>query len=80
MIIIKQPRYRDRTVLVARYKIPCGKGVTIKILEGAYKGTYTVSNDVICASPIEPLTTRYGKSISMRAIQLDNLNRIDDEQ
>jgi len=80
MITIKQPRYHDRKVLIARYKIPCGKGVTIKILEGAYKGTYTVSNDVICASPIETLTTRYGEPISMRAIALDNLDRMENEQ
>lgn len=80
MIVIKQPRYRDRTVLVARYKIPCGKGITIKILEGAYKGIYKVSSDVICASPIETMSTRYGKTISMRAIGLDNLERTDDDE
>lgn len=47
MIIIKNPRYRDRTVLLARYKLPCEQDVTVKITEGAYKGVYKVSNDGI---------------------------------
>ena len=79
MIIIKSPRYHDRTVLIARYKIPCGHDVTVEITEGSYKGIYKVTNDVICSSPIETMTTRYGKSISMRAVDLDNLERLEDE-
>ena len=51
MIKIKEPRYHDRSVLIARYHIPCGQGVTIQILKGAYAGEYKVSNEVICASP-----------------------------
>ena len=33
MIIIKSPRYRDRTVLLARYKLPCGQDVKVKITD-----------------------------------------------
>lgn len=80
MITINQPRYHDRKVLIARYRIPCGKDVTVKILYGAYKGTYKITNQAICASPVESMTTRYGKSISMRAVDLDNLERMEDEQ
>lgn len=80
MITIKQPRYRDRTVLIARYKIPCGKDVTVEILSGAYKGIYKITNKAICASPVESMTTRYGRSISMRAVPLDMMERIEDEQ
>lgn len=79
MIKIKEPRYRDRRVLVARYRIPCGAGITIQILKGAYKGTYKVSNDVICDAPIEAMQTRAGASISMRAISLDELERVEDD-
>ena len=79
MITIRQPRYHDRKVLIARYKIPCGKDVTVEILSGAYKGVYKITNKVICASPVESMTTRYGKSISMRAVDLDNLERLEDE-
>ena len=77
MIIIKSPRYRDRTVLLARYKLPCGQDVTVKITEGAYKGVYKVSNDIICNSPIEGMETKQGKIIAMRAIPLDAIERME---
>lgn len=77
MIIIKSPRYRDRTVLLARYKLPCGQDVTVKITEGAYKGVYKVSNDIICNSPIEGMETKQGKTIAMRAIPLDAMERVE---
>ena len=38
MIEIRAPRYRDRSVLLAKYRLTCGKGVDVKILNGAYKG------------------------------------------
>lgn len=77
MIIIKSPRYRDRTVLLARYRLPCGQDVTVKITEGAYKGIYKVSNEVICNSPIEGMETKQGKMIAMRAIPLDAMERVE---
>lgn len=77
MIIIKQPRYRDRTCLLARYRIPCGQDVRVKILEGAYKGIYKVTNDVICHSPIEGMETKQGKIIAMRAVPLDAMERVE---
>lgn len=76
MIKINEPRYHDRSVLIARYHISCGQGVTIKILKGAYAGEYKVSNEVICASPIESMKTRSGKQLSMRAVPLDKLERL----
>lgn len=77
MIIIKSPRYRDRTVLLARYRLPCGQDVKVKITEGAYKGVYKVSNNTICNSPIEGMETRQGKIIAMRVIPLDSMERIE---
>lgn len=79
MIEIRQPRYHDRKLLIARYKIPCGQGVTVKILSGAYQGNYKISSEVLCSSPIESMQTRYGKTISMRAVDLDRLERVEDE-
>lgn len=76
MIKIKAPRYRDRVVLLARYRLPCGQGVEVSILSGAYKGLYHVSNDVIVRSPIETMRTRSGRDIQMRAVPLDDLERI----
>lgn len=77
MIIIKSPRYRDRTVLLARYKLPCGQDVKVKITEGAYKGVYKVSNDIICNSPIEGMETKQGQIMAVRAIPLDAMERVE---
>lgn len=77
MITIKSPRYRDRTVLLARYRLPCGQDVQVKILYGAYKGVYNVSNDVICNSPIEGMETKQGKIIAMRAVPIDAMERVE---
>lgn len=76
MFKINEPRYHDRVVLVARYRIPCGQDFTIQILKGAYAGEYKITNEVVCASPIESMKTRSGKQLSMRAVPLDKLERI----
>lgn len=76
MIEIKAPRYRDRTVLLARYRLPAGQSVDVKILNGAYKGLYKVSNKAICESPIETMMTKRGTELSMRAVPLDALERV----
>ena len=78
MIDIKAPRYRDRKVLLARYRLPCGRDVDVRILSGAYAGVYHVTNEKICNSPIETMTTRFGKPIAMRAVSLDDLERIEE--
>ena len=77
MITIKNPRYRDRAVLLARYRLPCGQDVKVKILEGAYKGVYKISNEVICHSPIEGMETKQGKIIAMRVVPLDAMERVE---
>ena len=79
MIKIKEPRYRDRKVLIARYKIPCGTDFRIEIEKGAYKGIYKVSNELVCKSPIESMKTRAGAQMQMRAVSLDELERVEDE-
>lgn len=77
MLIIKEPRYHDRTVLLARYKLPCGQDVEVMIMKGAYKGIYKISNEDICNSPIETMKTKAGKNMLMRAVPLDKLERIE---
>lgn len=78
MIKIKEPRYRDGVVLVARYKIPCGGDITLEIEKGARAGIYKVKHEDIIKSPLEQLKTRAGKSIQVRAISLEKLERIGD--
>ncbi len=77
MIKIKAPRYRDRTVLLARYRLPAGQDVDVEILSGSYKGIYKVRNEVICKASIENMKTKQGKIITMRAIPLDAMERVE---
>lgn len=79
-IMIKEPRYRDRSCLLARYRLPPGQDVHVEIEKGAYKGKYLVRTEVICSSPIETMMSRRGNAVSMRAIPLDKMERIEDEQ
>ena len=75
MIEVWQPRYHDRVVLLARYRLPCGQDVDLRIKSGAYKGEYRVPNSVITKSPIELMTTKGGRTIQMRVVSLDELER-----
>ena len=76
MIKIWQPRWRDRVVLIARYRIPAGQDFEIEITQSTAKGVYKVSNELICTSKIEEMKTKQGKVIQMRAVPLDELERV----
>lgn len=78
MIVIWQPRWRDRKVLIARYRIPSGQDFEIEIKQSAAKGKYRVTNELVCKSAIESMRTKTGKMIQMRAVALDELERIGD--
>lgn len=80
MIKIWEPRWRDRTVLIARYKIPCGADFQIEIVKSAAKGLYRVTNELVCKSPIETMKTKSGKTIQMRAVPLDELERLENNK
>ena len=75
MIEVWQPRWRDRKVLIARYRIPSGSDFTVKISQSAARGLYKVSNELVCNSPIEMMKTKTGKMIQMRAVPLYEMER-----
>ena len=79
MTIVKiiEPRYRDMTVLLARFKLPPGQDVNVQILKGARKGLYLAKSVDICNSPVESMKTRRGSTISIRAVPLEKLVRIE---
>lgn len=77
MIKIKAPRYRDRSVLLARYRIPCGQDVDVEIQTGAFKGVYKVANETLCKAPIEGLETNQGKIIAVRVVPIDAMERVE---
>lgn len=78
MINIIEPRYHDRCVLIARYKIPAGSDIQVNILQGAYKGVYNIKNEDICKSPVEGMMTKTGKLMSVRAVPIDKMERIEE--
>lgn len=79
MIEIYHPRYNDSVVLLARYRLPAGQGVKVHIKYGAYRGYYGVSNADICSSPIEPFITKNGRKIQVRAVPLEKLVKLEEE-
>lgn len=76
MIEIYQPRYHDRAVLIANYKIASGYDVPIRIKFGSYKGDYIVPSKIISKAPIEAIKSKIGKMIPMRVVSLDDLERV----
>ena len=79
VIKILEPRYRDRRVLVARWRIPAGGDIVVSIQRGSYTGLYKATSEVIAKSPIEPFTAKSGAVFQVRAISVDDLVRINNE-
>lgn len=75
MIEIWEPRYRDKTVLVANYKIPTSGNLELRITKGYYAGEYTVDEEVAFNCPIEQMGTKSGGTIDVRVIPLDKLKK-----
>ena len=78
MIKIKEPRYRDRTVLLAEHRLFVGEDVDFLIVSGAYKGKYHVAWEDIDGAKQEQMKTRNGAYIPMRAVPIAKLKRIGD--
>lgn len=78
MIEIWEPRYRDRSVLLAKYKVKqlrSSNGVEVKIEKGAYKGNWVVPNDVLDESKEEKMKTKNGTEIEMIAVPLERMEK-----
>lgn len=75
MVEIWEPRYRDKTILVANYKIPTREDLKIKISKGYYKGDYTVTKEVALNCPLEQMQTKRGGTVEVRVIPLANLKK-----
>lgn len=70
MIEVWSPRWHDRRVLVAKYKVRKGKNI-IKITEGVAKGRYSMSEIAIRSYPLES-----NGVISVYSLPLDKMERI----
>lgn len=74
MIEIWEPRWHDRKVLIAEYKIPRGEeDFEIKITKSCLKGTYKVPKWLVRESMVEPMKTKKGETVDMVAVSLDKL-------
>lgn len=76
MVEIFEPRYHDRTVLVAKHKITPNKDLEIRITKGAYAGHYVVKADDVASSKDDTLKTRAGAEMAIKAIPLDKLEKL----
>lgn len=70
-ISVWQPRWHDRKVLVAQYKVKKGMNI-IKITEGAAQGKYQMSEVAIRSYPLET-----NGAILCYALPLEKLERIE---
>lgn len=71
MIEIWEPRWRDRKVLIAKYKVYKGRMNRIKITGGAAKGIYKMSGIAITSYPIES-----NGVLPCYAVPLDKLTKV----
>lgn len=79
MIEILSPRYRDRTILIAPWKIAYGHPAGITIKYGAYKGDYTAPWKALKNASTTQIKTKTGKLLDMLVVSLDDLERKYDE-
>ena len=77
MIEIWEPRYRDKTVLLADYRLRAGEDAEIKIVKGYYAGNYKASSDVIDEAQRETMKTKKGGEITVVIIPLEKLEKQD---
>lgn len=77
MIEIWEPRYRDRTVLLADYRLRAGEDAEVKIVKGYYAGNYKVSSDAIDEAQRETMKTKKGSEITVVIIPLEKLEKQD---
>lgn len=77
MIKIWQPRYKDKIVLIATYKIVSGKDTEFEITEGYYKGKYIAPWSVVKDCAIENKPTRSGHKMDFTVVPIKDLVKVD---
>lgn len=78
VIVVFEPRYRDKKVLLAKYRLPKNEDVIVNITKGAYKGNYKVSAKDIAEADDDVMQSKQGNHIALKAVSLDKLERIGD--
>ena len=78
MIEIWEPRYRDKTVLLAQYRLSDNEDVDVKIVKGYYAGNYKVNSEDIRNAERETMKTKKGGEITVVIIPLEKLVKEND--
>ena len=76
MIEIYAPRYHDRKILIANWKIAQGYPAEVRIKYGSYKGDYIIPWRALAYAPITNIKSKQDKNIPMRVVNLDDLERM----
>lgn len=79
MIEIWEPRWHDRTVLIAAYRVKPGEDVEIEIMKSAFKGRYIVPYEVIEKAPVEKMKTKKGGEVKVIVVSLDDIVPLEGE-
>lgn len=69
-----QPRWRDRSVLLADFKIGAHNVITFPKTP-SYAGEWYISGENAKHFPIEPMKTKSGTTMIMRCVPLGELER-----
>lgn len=75
MIEVWEPRYRDKSVLLAVYRLPKEGDVEFKITKGFYAGEYTVSREDLKSAKREVMKTKKGEDIQMVSVPLEKIKK-----
>lgn len=78
-IEIWQPRWHDKKVLVAKFRIRPEQDVFIEIKESVWKGKYRIDYQDIVASDVETMKTKAGGKIEVIAVPLDKIKKIEED-
>ena len=73
MIEIWEPRYRDKTVLLAEHRLRTGEDADVKITKGYYAGNYKVDSETLANAERETMKTKKGGEITVVIVPLDKL-------
>lgn len=74
-IEIWEPRYRDRTVLIAPRHLPKSGEAHVKITKGSFKGKYTIKEEDYKSAKADIIRAKNGATFSVVVVPLDKLTK-----
>lgn len=78
MIEIWEPRYHDKAVLLAQYRLHDNEDVDVKIVKGHYAGNYKINSEDIRNAERETMKTKKGGEITVVIVPLEKLIKEND--